>query len=89
MFKALALVTGLSLANAAIDQDFALASNDITGPNLELAQFATGFGCTGGNVSPNATGAMHGFMSNAAKLGKTKVEMITVRQAPETKMPRA
>ena len=52
MFKALALVTGLSLANAAIAQDFALASNDITGPNLEMAQLANGFGCTGGNVSP-------------------------------------
>ena len=52
MFKALALVTGLSLANAAIAQDFALASNDITGPNLEMAQLATGFGGTGGNVSP-------------------------------------
>lgn len=52
MLKTLSLIAGLSLATAAMADDFTLASKDITGPNLEMAQFANGFGCTGGNVSP-------------------------------------
>lgn len=52
MLKTLSLLASLSLASAAMAEDFTLASTDITGPNLEMAQFANGFGCTGGNVSP-------------------------------------
>lgn len=52
MLKTLSLIASLSLASAAMAEDFTLASNDITGPNLEMAQFANSFGCTGGNVSP-------------------------------------
>lgn len=52
MFKTLSLVASLSLTGAAMADDFTLASNDISDPNLDPAHIANGFGCSRGNISP-------------------------------------